>query len=106
MDIYRGEVLERNFNLSPTVEFVTKPLERLIENRPELPYRMTIHSDQGFQYQNKRYINLLKYAKVFQSMSRKATCLDNAPAESFFHILKAGTVHMVLKANFFSIKIE
>ncbi|KAA8455732.1 transposase [Weissella paramesenteroides] len=26
-------------------------------------------------------------------MSRKATCLDNAMAESFFHILKVGTVH-------------
>lgn len=26
-------------------------------------------------------------------MSRKATCLDNACAESFFHILKVGTVH-------------
>ena len=36
---------------------------------------------------------MLKYAKVLQSMSRKATCLENALAESFFHILKAGTVH-------------
>ena len=26
-------------------------------------------------------------------MSRKATCLDNAMAESIFHILKVGTVH-------------
>ncbi|WP_435397566.1 IS3 family transposase [Lactiplantibacillus plantarum] len=26
-------------------------------------------------------------------MSRKATCLDNAVAESIFHILKVGTVH-------------
>ena len=26
---------------------------------------------------------------MFQSMSRKATCLDNAPMESFFHIMKS-----------------
>lgn len=93
MDLYSGEILEWGLSLSPTVEFVTKPLERLIEKRPDLAYRMTIHSDQGFQYQNQRYVKLLKSAKIFQSMSRKATCLDNAPAESFFHILKVGTVH-------------
>ena len=54
---------------------------------------MTIHSDQGFQYQNYEYVSLLKTNRVFQSMSRKATCLDNAMAESIFHILKVGTVH-------------
>ena len=54
---------------------------------------MTIHSDQGFQYQNYEYVSRLKNNRVFQSMSRKATCLDNAMAESIFHILKVGTVH-------------
>ncbi|WP_263505218.1 IS3 family transposase [Apilactobacillus apinorum] len=61
--------------------------------RPKTNYRMTVHSDQGFQYQNGRYINVLKSNKVFQSMSRKATCLDNACIESFFNQLKVGTVH-------------
>ncbi|CAI2658411.1 IS3 family transposase ISWco1 [Apilactobacillus kunkeei] len=61
--------------------------------RPKTSYRMTIHSDQGFQYQNGRYINILKSNKVFQSMSRKATCLDNACIESFFNQLKVDTVH-------------
>jgi putative transposase len=27
-------------------------------------------------------------------MSRKATCLDNAAMESFFHLLKCETVHL------------
>ncbi|MBD5807986.1 hypothetical protein DQM13_09460 [Limosilactobacillus fermentum] len=31
---------------------------------------------------------VLKEHHVFQSMSRKATCLDNAAMESFFHIMK------------------
>jgi transposase InsO family protein len=30
----------------------------------------------------------LKDHRAFQSMSRKATCLDNAAMESFFHIMK------------------
>ncbi|UIF30312.1 IS3 family transposase [Levilactobacillus brevis] len=93
IDLYNGEILEWAISQHPTVKFVTDPLERLIVRRPKVPYRMTIHSDQGFQYQNCRYISILKEARVFQSMSRKATCLDNAVAESIFHILKVETVH-------------
>ena len=33
-------------------------------------------------------------------MSRKATCLDNAVAESIFHILKVGTVHNYQYKNY------
>lgn len=93
IDLYNREILEWDINRRPTVNFVTRPLERLVLNRPTLSYRMTIHSDQGFQYQNFRYIDILKQHRVFQSMSRKATCLDNAVAESIFHIIKVGTVH-------------
>lgn len=93
IDLFSNEILEWNISLHPTVAFVTDPLNKLIHNRPNLKYRMTIHSDQGVQYQNYEYWSLLKQNKIFQSMSRKATCLDNASAESFFHILKVGTVH-------------
>ena len=31
-----------------------------------------------------RYTELLKANKIFQSMSRKGTCLDNSPMENFF----------------------
>lgn len=93
IDLFNGEVLTWSLDLHPTVEFVVSPLTELLKDRPELDYRMTIHSDQGFQYQNSRYRTCLKEHRVFQSMSRKATCLDNACAESFFHQLKVGTVH-------------
>ena len=93
IDVYSGEILTWNIDLHPTVDFVTKPLDELLNTRPKLNYRLTIHSDQGFQYQNYEYVSRLQNNHVFQSMSRKATCLDNAMAESFFHILKVGTVH-------------
>jgi len=54
---------------------------------------MTIRSDQGFQYQNYKYTSRLKENRIIQSMSRKATCLDNAMDQSKFHIIKVGTVH-------------
>ncbi|NBI00834.1 DDE-type integrase/transposase/recombinase, partial [Lactobacillus kunkeei] len=93
MDLYNCEIISWNIGLHPNVDFVVSPLNELMGLRPKTNYRMTVHSDQGFQYQNGRYINVLKSNKVFQSMSRKATCLDNACIESFFNQLKVGTVH-------------
>src|SRR5699024_8156069 len=48
----------------------------------------TIHSDQGWHYQHHQWVRTLKQNKVFKSMSRKATCADNASMENFFDILK------------------
>jgi len=49
---------------------------------------MTVHSDQGIQYQTNTWRQTLKKHHIFQSVSRRATCLDNAPMESFFHTMK------------------
>jgi len=77
------KILEWAIDCRPIVEFVTQPVESLVKQRPNLAYRMTVHADQGFQYQDCRFINILKQAQIFQSMSRKATCLDNAVAEKY-----------------------
>src|SRR5699024_12153244 len=104
IDVYSGEILTWNIDLHPTVDFVTKPLDELLNTRPKLNYRLTIHYDQGFQYQNYEYVSRLQNNQVFQSMSRKATCLDNDMAESFFHIFKVGTVHNNLYQNSYELK--
>jgi len=49
---------------------------------------LILHSDQGWQYQHIQYQGMLKDKGIRQSMSRKATCLDNACAENFFSLLK------------------
>ncbi|QPW15660.1 IS3 family transposase [Mammaliicoccus sciuri] len=64
------------------------PLKEMIESRPNLDHRITIHSDQGWHYQHSQYTNLLKEHKIFQSMSRKGNCLDNSVMENFFGLLK------------------
>jgi putative transposase len=92
MDLYEGEILAFNFSLHPTVDFALKPLHEALEVLPKLPYRTTVHSDQGFQYQHWSWVKELKTHHVFQSMSRKATCLDNAAM--VFHLLKCETVHL------------
>ena len=51
------------------------------------------HSDQGIEYAAHEYRDLVESANMRRSMSRKATPLDNAIVESFFHTLKTELVH-------------
>ncbi len=73
----------------PTLDFVLESLHQvlpIIQNRAT--YRATIHSDQGWHYQHNSWVKTLRQNKIFQSMSRKATCADNAAMENFFGILR------------------
>lgn len=47
-----------------------------------------LHSDRGWQYQQKCWINTLKKNGIRQSMSRKGNCYDNAATEQVFGHLK------------------
>lgn len=89
MDLFSGEILAFNISDHPTVEFAMAPLREALRKIPPLAYRTTVHTDQGFQYQHRSWQQELKKHHVFQSMSRKATCLDNAAMESFFSVMKA-----------------
>lgn len=93
VDIFSNEIISWNIELDPTIEFVTRALDKLISEQPKLKYRMTIHSDQGYQYQCHEYTSKLKKNHIVQSMNRKTQCLDNAVMESVFHILKVSTVN-------------
>ena len=46
------------------------------------------HSDRGFQYTNRTFHAKLEAARMTQSMSRVAHCIDNGPMEGFWWILK------------------
>ena len=51
------------------------------------------HSDQGSQYTDSRYQNMLKAHGIEPSMNGVGTWYDNAPMESFFGTLKRERVH-------------
>ena len=51
------------------------------------------HTDRGIQFACEPYRKMLADAGITPSMSRKGSCLDNAPMESFFHSLKVERVH-------------
>lgn len=88
-DLYNGEIISYTISDHPRTSYVLEGLRGVFESRPkELKYRMSIHSNQGIQYQSNEHRHTLKKHKVFQSMSRRATCHDNAAMENFFHIMK------------------
>lgn len=88
LDMYSGEILSFGFSQRPSASSIHQALEEVIHIVKNCKYRTTIHSDQGWAYQMKTYQNMLKENKIFQSMSRKGNCLDNAPIENFFGLLK------------------
>ncbi|WP_258236966.1 IS3 family transposase [Mammaliicoccus sciuri] len=88
MDLYSSEIISFKISSRPTLDIVINPLKEMIERRPNLDHRLTIHSDQGWHYQHSQYTRLLKDHKIFQSMSRKGNCLDNSVMENFFGLLK------------------
>ena len=85
-DIATGEILSWEISLTIDLEFVLKTIKRL--KKLQLPPDALIHSDQGFHYTNPLYIAEVNQLNIIQSMSRKGSCIDNAPIESFFGHLK------------------
>lgn len=87
IDEASGEVLATSINKHPNWKLVSSMLDKLSMHLPK-KINPLIHSDQGFHYQLKSYQRKLKVNGYKQSMSRKGNCLDNAPIESFFNLLK------------------
>jgi transposase InsO family protein len=63
----------------------------LARRRP--PPGLLHHSDQGIQYANNDYQQLLADQRLIASMSRSGNVYDNAPMESFFATLKRELIH-------------
>ena len=87
LDLYNGEVISYNISLRPdfhqTMDMLDKAFDIIPDNSGAI-----LHSDQGWQYQMKRYQQRLKEKGIIQSMSRKGNCLDNSVMENFFGLLK------------------
>lgn len=88
-DIASGEIMAWNLTRHLEMGLVVKTIENL-DNNDDIPSleEILIHSDQGFHYTNPVYIQKINKLGMVQSMSRKGSCIDNAPIESFFGHLK------------------
>ncbi|SPT39780.1 Integrase core domain [Achromobacter spanius] len=93
MDLYNGEIVAYQTEQRPVFGLVTKMLKKAFAKLKPLDTPL-LHSDQGWQYQQRAYRRLLAERAVTQSMSRKGNCLDNAAMESFFGTLKSEFFHL------------
>ena len=85
MDLYNNEIVAWSISKSPNYSQINEMLDML---QPKVLAPALLHSDQGWQYQMLQYQRRIEEMGITQSMSRKATCLDNACMEGFFGHLK------------------
>ncbi len=93
LDLYSGNLVSYTISDRPALLMVTSMLEKAFEVIPDNT-NLILHSDQGWQYQHKRYQWMLKQKGIRQSMSRKGNCLDNAVIENFFGLLKSELLYL------------
>jgi transposase InsO family protein len=105
MDMCNREIISYGISRRPSAENIMIPLNKAIEITSDCKYRRTFHSDQGWAYQMKAYIHTLKDNKIFQSMSRKGNCHDNAVMENFFGIMKQEMYYGVTYYSYEELKI-
>ena len=88
-DLATKQVLTWAISEHPNLRFALTPLQKLLKQLPQTGYQLTLHTDQGWHYQHRAWRKLLRKGKIRQSMSHRATCLDNAACETVFSKLKA-----------------
>lgn len=93
MDLYNREIVSYKISEHPDFKQVMIMLDQALTKLPNNT-ELILHSDQGWQYQMKRYQHCLIQKGIKQSMSRKGNCLDNAVMENFFGLLKSELLYL------------
>lgn len=88
LDMYNGEIISYNISYRPDFAQVMDMLDKAFSKIPD-GTNLILHSDQGWQYQQKKYQDRLQQKGIIQSMSRKGNCLDNSVMENWFGIMKS-----------------
>lgn len=88
LDLFNQEIVSYSISTSPTMKMINNMIDSALETLPK-DSELIIHSDQGWQYQQKGYQLKLSQRNIKQSMSRKGNCLDNAVIENFFGHVKS-----------------
>lgn len=105
IDLFNQEIISYELTERPVFNQVVMMLKKAFKKIPDNT-NLTLHSDQGWQYQMKQYQHLLKNKGITQSMSRKGNCLDNAIIENFFGIVKSELFYIQKFASVEELKHE
>lgn len=91
MDLYNHEIVSYRASRFMSLNLVTEVVKQMTKQGINLQGTM-IHSDMGWTYTNRVYVECLRGLGVHQSMSRKGNCWDNACIENFFGLFKSETI--------------
>jgi transposase InsO family protein len=86
-DLFDGFIVGHLLHERNSIALVTQTLQQAKQNE-KVTAGLILHSDQGTQYTSHAYHILTTQYHMTPSMSRRANCWDNAPAENFFSHLK------------------
>ena len=93
LDLCSENLVSYTISDRPVLSMVTSMLDAAFATIPD-DTGLILHSDQGWQYQHRRYQRMLREKGIRQSMSRKGNCLDNAVIENFFGLLKSELLYL------------
>ena len=87
-DLYNNEILSYQVSDRNDLSLVLNTINKLPSDVTDISI---LHSDQGMQYVNLEYRNVLTQKGIRGSHSRRGNCYDNACIESFFSHFKSET---------------
>ena len=93
LDLCSGDIVTYTMSDSPNLLMVTTMLEQAFSQIPDNT-NLLLHSDQGWHYRHKQYVQMLQKKGIQQSMSRKGNCYDNSVMENFFGHLKSELLYL------------
>ena len=93
LDLCSRNIVSYTISEHPVLSMVTSMLKQAFDTIPN-GTGLILHSDQGWQYQHKKYQRMLEQKGIIQSMSNKGNCLDNAVMENFFGLLKSELLYL------------
>lgn len=93
LDLCSRDIVSYTISDRPVLSMVTSMLDKAFAAIPD-DTGLILHSDQGWQYQHKKFQHMLRKKGIQQSMSRKGNCLDNAVMENFFGLLKSELLYL------------
>lgn len=100
-DLYDNSIVAYKTGTQQTVNLVLDTIRLAMKQQKKaVAAELQLHSDQGFQYTSRAYLNLTQAYGITPSMSRKGNPYDNAMAENFFSILKTECIYRHKPATF------
>jgi len=94
IDLSSRRVVAWRLGFSPDAAIVASTLRDAFRHRRPDP-GVTLHSDRGGEFANRKVAALIRMRGAKQSMSRRGNCWDNAVAESFFATLKRECIYLL-----------